>query len=121
MLLDSDDEETADFIETLIKIPEQVTPEFIGLVVSIYQQLKETPVTNISNDFPRLFRGIVQQVLYGIPPECVQTLGETITKRTGRFCLNRKVLAYELETSESTVALMLQNFRELAPVKALLP
>jgi DNA-directed RNA polymerase specialized sigma24 family protein len=121
-LLASEDEETVAWIEALLSSkPDELSPEFINLVVSIYKQLKQIPVTNVSNDFPRLFKGIVQQVIYGISPECVQALGETVAKRTGRFCLNRKALAYELCISESTLASMIKNFRTLAPVRALLP
>jgi len=121
MLLASEDEEDAALVETLAKAPEQISPEFLNLVVSIYHQLKETPVTSVSNDFPRLFSGVVQQIVYGISPKCIDALGETAANRTGRFCLNRKALAYELGISESAVAIMLQNFRELALVKTLLP
>jgi DNA-directed RNA polymerase specialized sigma24 family protein len=118
--LENEDEEDIVWMEELLRSPEQISPEFISLVVSIYHKLKETPVTSSSNNFPGLFKSIVQQVIYGNPSECVKALGETVTRRTGRFGLNRKVLAYELGISESAVSIMLRDFRKLAPVRELL-
>jgi DNA-directed RNA polymerase specialized sigma24 family protein len=116
---ENDDEIT--FFDTLEASPETLSSEFIDLVTSIYKQLKETPVTSAINDFPRLFSSIVQQIVFGISPECIIVLGEEEASKSGRFGINRKALAYDLGLSESSVSVMLKNFSELALIKTLLP
>jgi len=116
-----EDEGEISFFDTLEAAPETFSTEFVDLVMSIYRQLQETPVTSAINDFPRLFRSIVQQIVFGVSPECISVLGEVETNKTGRFGVNRKALAYDLGISESSVSVMLKNFSELPLIKTLLP
>jgi len=109
------------FNESLEAVPDSISVEFIDLVKSVYQELKNTPVTSAANDFPRLFSSIVQQLFFGLSPECALALGETEAHKSGRYGVNRKALAFELGISETGVSVMLTKLGKLPAVKALLP
>ena len=109
-----------DNIDMLESIPDDISFEFIDMVKSVYKELVKTPVQSTINDYPKLFSCIVQQIVYGISEECIAALGEKAAKRTGRFCINRKALAYEMGVNTGTVSLMLTRFATLPIVVELL-
>lgn len=108
------------YIDDLESHPESVSYEFLDTVKSVYAELSKYPAKYLIDDFPKLFSCIVQQIVYGISPECREALGEKVAGKDGRNFLNRKALAYEMGVSESTVGLMLIRLAKIPAVEKLL-
>jgi hypothetical protein len=110
----------AEFIDLLEGKPETVSYEFIDMVKSVYKELQEIPVKSNGNDFSKLFACLVQQVVYGPSPECVEALGEKNVAREGRYGVNRQALAYEMGVCEATISNMLKHLAKIPVVVKLL-
>ena len=72
------------FLDFVADSPEVVSMEFIDMVKSVYKELAMIPVTSTINNFPKLFSCIVQQVVYGLSPVCIEALGEKAAAKNGR-------------------------------------